>query len=164
MSARGHSGRIDTPAIVVSCPLRSQGRRDLRHRIQNSRRRSARDFDPRKRDSGDQAFSGAHALWTVRARRGRGLDIPAASSSRRCSLDVRFAPKATELLRCRKLTRCRRCSKIDYSITSSALASNVAGTVTPSDMAVFRFTLNTSLVDCSTGSSLGFTPFKMRST
>src|SRR5262245_64112689 len=44
-----------------------------------------------------------------------------------------------------------RSSKMEYSITSSALASNVAGTVVPSDLAVFRFTLNTSLVDCSTG-------------
>ena len=57
-----------------------------------------------------------------------------------------------------------RCSKIDYSITSSALASNIAGIETPSALAVFRFTLNTSLVDCSTGSSPGFAPFKMRST
>ena len=30
-------------------------------------------------------------------------------------------------------------------------ASNIAGTVIPSDLAVFRFTLNTNLVDCSTG-------------
>ena len=51
-----------------------------------------------------------------------------------------------------------------HSITSSARASKVAGTVTASDLAVFRFTLNTSLVDCSTGSSPGFAPFKMRST
>jgi hypothetical protein len=44
-----------------------------------------------------------------------------------------------------------RCGKIGYSIASSAPASNIAGTVIPSDLAVFRFTLNTSLVDCSTG-------------
>src|SRR5207249_6147649 len=37
--------------------------------------------------------------------------------------------------------------------------SNSAGTVAPSDLAVFRFTLNVSLVDCSTGSSPGETIF-----
>src|SRR5262249_44491857 len=67
--------------------------------------------------------------------------------------------------RCRRATEQRdELAASDHSITSSALASNVAGTVTPSDLAVFRFTLNPSLVACSPGSPLGFAPFKMRST
>src|SRR5215216_7655115 len=57
----------------------------------------------------------------------------------RGSVNVRFAPKATEVLRCRELTRCARSCRerlqqngSGYSITSSARASNVGGTSMPS--------------------------------
>src|SRR5262249_41499908 len=51
-----------------------------------------------------------------------------------------------------------------HSITSSARASRVAGTFRPRALAVLRLTMSSSLVDNSTGSSLGLAPLKMRST
>src|SRR5262249_47427876 len=45
-----------------------------------------------------------------------------------------------------------------HSITSSARASSVGGTVRPSALAVVRFTTKSNLVGCSTGRSAGFAP------
>ena len=56
------------------------------------------------------------------------------------------------------------CSKTTYSITSSARASRVGGTVTPSALAVLRLMKYWNLVGCSTGSSLGLEPFSTFST
>ena len=50
------------------------------------------------------------------------------------------------------------------SITSSARASSVGGTVRPSALAVLRFRTSSNLVGCCTGSSPGFSPLRMRST
>jgi hypothetical protein len=50
-----------------------------------------------------------------------------------------------------------------YSITSSAVASNVAGTVRPSALAVLRLMTRSYLVGAWTGSSFGFAPLRMRS-
>jgi hypothetical protein len=52
----------------------------------------------------------------------------------------------------------------DYSITSSARASNEAGKVRPSALAVFRLTVSWYLVGACTGRSAGFSPLRMRST
>jgi hypothetical protein len=51
-----------------------------------------------------------------------------------------------------------------YSITSSAVASNVCGMVSRSASAVFRLTTISNLVGNWTGRSAGFSPFKIRST
>jgi hypothetical protein len=51
-----------------------------------------------------------------------------------------------------------------YSITSSARANNVEGTVMPSDFAVFKLIARSNLVGCSTGMSLGLAPFRILST
>src|SRR4029079_16899639 len=48
-----------------------------------------------------------------------------------------------------------------YSITSSARASSVGGTVMPSALAVLRLMTNSNFVGCSTGRSVGFAPFKI---
>ena len=45
-----------------------------------------------------------------------------------------------------------------YSITSSARASSVGGTLRPRARAVGRFIANTNLADCTTGKSAGFSP------
>ena len=50
-----------------------------------------------------------------------------------------------------------------YSITSSARASSIGGTVRPSALAVMRFTTRSNLVGCSTGISPGFVPRKILS-
>jgi hypothetical protein len=49
---------------------------------------------------------------------------------------------------------------VGYSITLSARATNVAGTVTPIALAVLRLITNSNLVGCSIGISAGFAPFK----
>src|SRR5216684_1605572 len=51
-----------------------------------------------------------------------------------------------------------------YSITSSARASNVVGTLRPSALAVLRLTTSSYLVGFCTGRSAGFSPLRMRST
>src|SRR5262249_2719028 len=48
-----------------------------------------------------------------------------------------------------------------HSITSSARASNVGDTPRPSARAVLRFTMNSNLAGCSTGSSEGFAPLRI---
>src|SRR5262249_42375889 len=52
----------------------------------------------------------------------------------------------------------------DHSITSSARASTVSGTVRPRALAVFRLITSSYLVGACTGRSAGFVPFRMRST
>jgi len=54
----------------------------------------------------------------------------------------------------------RRHSTI-HSITSSARASNVGGTVRPRALAVVRLITNSNLVDCSTGRSAGLAPLRI---
>ena len=56
-----------------------------------------------------------------------------------------------------------RCSKRQfYSITSSARPSSESGKVRPSVLAVLRLMMNSTLVDCWTGKSVGFSPFNIR--
>src|SRR6516162_2983860 len=51
-----------------------------------------------------------------------------------------------------------------HSITSSASARRVGGTVRPSVLAVLRLMTNSYLVGACTGKSPGFSPLKIRST
>src|SRR5262249_20567403 len=51
-----------------------------------------------------------------------------------------------------------------HSITSSARASSVGGTVRPSACAVIRLMTSSNFVACSTGRSPGFAPRKILST
>jgi hypothetical protein len=51
-----------------------------------------------------------------------------------------------------------------YSITSSACAISVAGTVRPSALAVLRLMTNSNLVGCWTGKSEGLAPLRILST
>ena len=51
-----------------------------------------------------------------------------------------------------------------HSITSSARASSVGGTVRPSALAVLRLIDSSYLVGACTGKSAGFSPLRMRST
>jgi hypothetical protein len=52
----------------------------------------------------------------------------------------------------------------DHSITSSARASSVGGTLRPSALAVLRLRTSPYLVGACTGRSAGFSPLRMRST
>ncbi len=49
-----------------------------------------------------------------------------------------------------------------YSITSSARASSVGGTVRPSVRAVCALMTSSNLVDCMTGTSAVFAPLRLR--
>src|SRR5215510_9331384 len=49
-----------------------------------------------------------------------------------------------------------------HSITSSAAACSVSGTVSPSALAVLRLSTNSNLVGCMTGKSEGFSPLRIR--
>jgi hypothetical protein len=51
-----------------------------------------------------------------------------------------------------------------YWMTWSARCRSVSGIVKPSALAVLRLINSSNLVGCSTGRSLGFAPFKIRST
>jgi hypothetical protein len=49
-----------------------------------------------------------------------------------------------------------------YSITSSAVASSLSGTLRPSILAVSALMTSSNLVACTTGRSAGFAPLRMR--
>src|SRR5262249_23757942 len=49
-----------------------------------------------------------------------------------------------------------------HSITSSAAASSLSGTVRPSILAVEALITSSNLLDCTTGKSAGFAPLRMR--
>src|SRR6516225_9609952 len=55
-------------------------------------------------------------------------------------------------------------STFHYSITSSARASRLSGTVRPSAFAVLRLITSSYFVGACTGKSAGFSPLRMRST
>jgi len=73
----------------------------------------------------------------------------------RTSQEVSFVPTRDS---------CTAASGAFHSITSSASASIVGGTVSPSALAVFRLITNSNLTGCCTGKSPGFSPLRMRST
>src|SRR5438105_14304638 len=64
---------------------------------------------------------------------------------------------------CHKQTLARSKQRL-YSITSSARASKVGGTVRPSALAVLRLITSSYLVGACTGRSAAFSPLRIRST
>ena len=85
------------------------------------------------------------------------------SASRR-KFNPRLYPQNDREVPGADLSRCSniRCRNLDYSITSSAMLSNVGGTVMPSILAVWALMTSSNLVDCTTGRSAGFAPLRMR--
>src|SRR5262249_15002609 len=81
-------------------------------------------------------------------------------------------PHPLGLLRaCRERPRSRRAAKQrdelappNHSMTSSASASSLSGTVSPSILAVEALMTSSNLLACSTGKSAGFAPLRMRPT
>src|SRR5262249_26771446 len=78
-----------------------------------------------------------------------------------------YPPHSLRLLRARRERPCRRASEEGdelaplHSITSSARASSVGGTSTPSARAVGRLMTNSNLLDCTTGRSAGLAPLRI---
>src|SRR5262249_54712459 len=62
----------------------------------------------------------------------------------------------------RPAKQCDELAATDHSITSSALASNDGGTLSPSILADFRLITSSTLVGCCTGRSAGFSPLRIR--
>jgi hypothetical protein len=97
------------------------------------------------------------SLWVIFGPRGRSDT----------SLFVCFAPKATftnqdVIRRFVPLAAQRAAAKHRYSMTSSASASSVGATATPSSLTVFKLITSSKLVGCVTGRSAGFSPLRMR--
>src|SRR6476659_10818083 len=90
------------------------------------------------------------------------------TSFKRCARYVRSSPKSGDKadiagLRIRAISgRDQMQQSQCYSITSSARASSVGGTVSPSILAVWALMTSSNLVDCTTGRSDGFAPLRMR--
>src|SRR6516164_9496396 len=76
--------------------------------------------------------------------------------------DIRLIPNDPPLVPQADVSRCSK--RRGYSITSSARASSVSGTVRPSALAVFMLITRSYLVGAWTGRSAGFVPLRMRST
>src|SRR5262249_31786864 len=81
------------------------------------------------------------------------------------------APDGAHLLRPRRERPCRRRAAKQrdelappHSITSSASEIRLSEILTPSDFAVLRFITNSNFVDCTTGKSAAFAPFRIRPT
>src|SRR5262245_47051863 len=80
------------------------------------------------------------------------------------------APHWPRLLRAHRHRPCRRrapeqrdeLAPPDHSLTSSARASTLCGISSLSNFAVLRLITNSKRVGCTTGSSDGFSPFKIR--
>jgi hypothetical protein len=80
-------------------------------------------------------------------------------------------PHALCLLRTRPNRPHSRCASEErdevsasHSMTSSAMESNVAGTVRPSILAVWALMVSSNLLACTTGKSAGLAPWRMRPT
>jgi len=104
----------------------------------------------------------------TRASKDRNPHQGAHSSIRFCkggSLNVRFTPKVAELLRRHGMTRCANSRhQRSYSITLSARAITVGGTVMPSFLAVLTSMVSSNVVGCCIGKSAGLAPLRILST
>src|SRR5262249_27451502 len=94
-------------------------------------------------------------LWIVRGARHQHPDAPHSLLLRAC----RERPR-----RCRAAEQRDELAPALHSITSSAMASSLSGTVRPSAFAVLRLITISYLVGACTGRSAGFSPLRMRST
>src|SRR5262249_59522027 len=66
--------------------------------------------------------------------------------------------------RCRAAEQRDELAALHHSMTSSARASRLSGTVRPSAFAVFRLITSSYFVGACTGRSAGFSPLRTRST
>jgi hypothetical protein len=83
-------------------------------------------------------------------------------SAPRTSALLRSADIADRVRQVRKVPKrgLMRCSKSDYSITSSARSSSGSGTLRPIALAILRLITSSNFTGCSIGKSAGFAPFK----
>ena len=85
-----------------------------------------------------------------------------------CKLHTRFTPESGHVQcnlgcpLCATSCHSHPSKQRPYSITSSATESKPDGSVSPSAFAVLTLITNSNLIDCITGSSDGFSPFRIR--
>src|SRR3954454_14062675 len=79
----------------------------------------------------------------------------------RVTLELGHCPMKSALRICANNGLMHRSERQLYSITSSAWASSVGGTVRPSDLAVLMLITNSNLVGCCTGRSDGLAPLRI---
>src|SRR5262249_42091338 len=121
--------------------------------------------DPEQRPG--RGCAEAHPRGRREGGKARGA-IHSSAFRKRGSVNVGFAPKATEVLCCCELTGCattglmHRNKGHSHSITSSARPSSERGTVRPSSLAVLKLMTSWTFVDCWTGRSEGFARFRIR--
>jgi hypothetical protein len=103
-----------------------------------------------------------YAMW----RYGSLADKPSRAKTHLCPLWSKSGQTRAQLdcPLCAKSGLMHRSKMYLYSITSSARASNVGGTVRPSALAVLRLMTSWNLVGCSTGRSAGLAPLRILST
>ena len=96
------------------------------------------------------------------AARVMGLQIQVLNASTSGEIDAAFATFVRE--RPRRRRAAEQCDELaaPHSITSSAVASSVGGTVMPSILAVWWLMTSSNLLDCTTGRSAGLAPLRMR--
>jgi hypothetical protein len=90
----------------------------------------------------------------------------------RCPLRLQLRPILCTAAKCREVPKpaVSRCSNMScaerqsYSITSSASASSLSGTVRPSVLAVWWLITSSIFDTCITGKSAGRAPLRMRPT
>jgi hypothetical protein len=99
-----------------------------------------------------------------------GLAVSAPTAARGSQLAAGLPPVADECCcTCEdfrvvpKPDHVHRNKEYHYSITSSALTSNLSGMVSPSALAVLRLMISSNLVATCTGRSAGFSPLRTRS-
>ena len=88
-------------------------------------------------------------LWVKSGPDGSEARIPLFPNQRTFSVQVAMSQK------------CQFRKSRDYSITSSARARSIGGTLRPSAVAVLRLIDNLNFVGCSTGKSLGSAPLRI---
>jgi hypothetical protein len=115
-----------------------------------------------------QGFTGGmgsdrHFAWQQSS--GPNVRFGSEADTTRSVRDVRFTPESCRgHRRPTRQLRAKSRHQLNYSITSSARASNDGGTVRPRACAVLRLITSSYLVGACTGRSAGFSPLRMRST
>jgi hypothetical protein len=92
-----------------------------------------------------------------------GAVEPRISPRLRCFTSTASSANSPRTRRACSRPRLHRSRPHRHSITSSARASSGSGTVSPSALAVLRLITSSNLFGACTGSSLGFSPSRMRS-